>query len=185
MKRWRWIALCALLLLPLLGTGCFRVGSEARILRDTVLDGGFARADQKVEVGAGFFTIGLAKMMTQYVDIPPEAREALSSVKHLECAVYEVHERRHSLATILADADEAMTARGCERLVGVVQRDQLVAVYVPRNMNSTKDVSASVLVLNNNQLVCASARADARQLFQMALQQWRKEAPPRSVAAAL
>src|SRR5262245_30811997 len=134
MKATRLLSICGALLLLITTTGCFRVSSETQALRDAVLDSGFARADEKIEVGVGFFTLGLAKLVTHYVDdIPPEARTALSSLKQAECAVYEVHERRESLASILIEADKAMESHGCERLVGVIKDRQLVAVYVPRD----------------------------------------------------
>jgi hypothetical protein len=169
MKVTRFISICAASLLIVTTTGCFRVSSETQALRDAALDSGFARADEKIEFGIGFFTVGLAKLASRYIDIPPEARTALSSLKQAECAVYEVHQRRDSLASVLREADKAMESRGCERLVGLIQDRQLVAVYVPRDMKSAHDVKASILILNGKQLVCATARADARDLVQLAL----------------
>jgi hypothetical protein len=162
-------SICGALLLLLTSTGCFRVSSETQALRDAALDSGFARVDEKIEFGVGFFTLGLAKLATHYIDKSPEARTALSSFKNAECAVYEVSQRLQSLGSILTEADKAMDIRGCERLVGVIHERQLVAIYVPREMKSAHDVKASVLVLNGKQLVCVSARADARSLLQLAL----------------
>jgi len=172
----------AALLLLLTTTGCFRVSSDTRALRDAALEGGFARADEKIEVGVGFFTVHLARLATKYIDMPPEARTALDSLKKAECAIYDVHQRRESLTTILAEADHAMDRRGCDRLVGVIHEDQLVAVYVPRGMSSSHDIKASVLVLNKNQLVCATARADAQDLLELAMSKVREQIP--SLAAA-
>jgi hypothetical protein len=132
---------------------------------------------KKSRSAVGFFTVGLAKLATKYVDIPPEARTALSSLKQAECSVYEVHQRRRSLSAILAEADKAMEARGYDRLVGVIHEKQLVAVYVPHDMNSAHDLKASVLVLDGKQLVCATARADARDLVQLAMSKVREELP--------
>jgi hypothetical protein len=168
MNTSRLLALFATVALLLTTTGCFRVGSETAALRDAALDSGFGRADQKIEVGVGFFTVGLARLASQYVDIPPEARTAIGSLKQAECAVYEVRDRRGSLSSVLAEADRAMESRGCERLVGVIQKNQLVAVYVPRDMDSARNVKASVLVLDRRQLVCVTASADARDLVQLA-----------------
>jgi hypothetical protein len=175
MKATRLLSFCAALLLLVTGTGCFRVSSDTHALRDAALDSGFARAEEKIEFGVGFFTVGLAKLATHYIDIPAEARTALSSLKQAECAVYEVQQRRESLASILMEADKAMESRGCERLVGVIQARQLVAIYVPRDMNSAHDVKASVLVLDGNHLVCVTARANARDLMQLALDKLRVE----------
>lgn len=175
MKPTRLLSFCAAVLLLVVGTGCFRVSSDTRALRDAALESGFARADEKIEFGVGFFTVGLARLATHYIDIPPEARTALSSLKQAECAVYEVHQPRESLAAILLEADKAMETRGCERLVGVIQKRQLVAVYVPRDMKSARDVQASILVLDGKQLVCVTARADARDLVQLALNKVREQ----------
>jgi len=179
------LAFIIALLLVLTSTGCFRVGSDTRVLRDAALNSGFDQANEKIEVGVGFFTVGLAKIVTHYIDdIPPEARTAISSLKQAECAVYEVHHRRKSLSSILTEADNAMEDRNCERLVGVIHENQLVAVYVPRNMHSAHNLKASVLVLNHNQLVCVTARADAQDLVQLAMSKLREELPSSAVATS-
>jgi hypothetical protein len=154
--------------LVLTTSGCFRVSSDTRALRDAALESGFGVAEEKIEVGVGFFTVGLAKLATKFIDIPPEARLALSSLKNAECALYQVKQRHVSLAAILTRADEAMLARGCERLVGVIEDNQLVAVYVPRQ-GSPKYLEASVLVLTGDQLVCATAEANASDLIELAM----------------
>ncbi len=169
MKITRLTFIAASFLLLLTATGCFRVSSDTAALRDAALGAGFSRTEEKIEFGAGFFTVGLARFASKYVDLPDEARTALGSLRQAECAVYEVHQRRDSLASVLQEADHAMEDRGCERLAAVIQEHQLVAIYIPREMNSAKDVKVSVLVLNGKQLVCATARANASDLFQLAM----------------
>jgi stalled ribosome rescue protein Dom34 len=184
MTATRLLTLVAILPLVLALTGCFRVSSDTRALRDAALESGFGQVDEKIEVGVGFFTVGLAKLASKYVDIPPEARTALRSLKGAECAVYEVHQRRGSLSSILEKADKAMERQGCERLVGVIHEHDLVAVYVPREMASARNIQASVLVLNRDQLVCVTARADAEGLMELALSRLREELPGKSVAGS-
>jgi hypothetical protein len=182
MKSTRLLTLSLSTFLVLTSTGCFRVSSDTQALRDAALESGFAQADQKIEIGVGFFTVGLAKLATKYVDIPPEARTALGALREAECAVYEVRRRRESFATILKEADAAMDRRGCYRLVGVINEKEMVAVYVPRDMDSARDVKASVLVLNRKQLVCVTARADAQDLIQLAMNKVRDELPRKELA---
>src|SRR6266852_9280551 len=86
MKTTRLLPICALALVLLTQTGCFRLSSETQALRDAALDSGFARADEKIEIGVGFFTVGLARLAAKYIDIPPEARTAIGSLKEAECA---------------------------------------------------------------------------------------------------
>src|SRR6478672_11382562 len=91
--------------LLLVATGCFRVSSDTRALRDAALDAGFAHSQEKVEFGVGFFTVGFAKLASRFVDLPEEARLGLSSLRNAECAIYEVKQRRESLSSVLERAD--------------------------------------------------------------------------------
>jgi hypothetical protein len=169
MKSSRFLLPLLLLTLLLGTTGCFRVSSDTRALRDAALGADFETADEKIEFGVGFLTMSFARMATSFVELPIEARTALNALKNAECAVYEVKGRRDSLASILAQADKAMEQRGCERMVGVIQDRQLVAVYVPRVERAGPYLQASVLVLDGRQLVCVSAEADVRDLMQLAM----------------
>jgi hypothetical protein len=164
------LTLGSLLLAVLLTTtGCFRVGSDTSALRDVALDSGFRTADEKIEIGVGFFTVGLARLVTRFVEVPPEAHLALSALRHAECSVYKVKGREESLATILTRADAAMEKQHCERLVGVLEKDSLVAVYVPRGATGGRYLQASVMVLTRDQLVCVSAKAHAEDLIELAM----------------
>jgi hypothetical protein len=160
-------------------TGCFRVGSETSALRDAALDNGVSGADQKIELGVGMLTIGVAMLAVHYIkDVPNEARTVLASVHGAEVSVYQLHRRTRTMPAILAAADQAMKARHCTRLVGVIHEDQLVAVYVPLEMDSPRNVKASVLVLNRDNLVCATAHADIRDLLDLAMEKSKKKRRP-------
>jgi hypothetical protein len=159
----------ACLLLLIAATGCFRAGSETRALRDAALKNGARGAEEKIEIGAGFFTVGIAHILANYVSLPPEAQTALSSIRGGDVSIYDVRQENREPGRTLAAADAAMEKEGCNRLVGVIHDGQLVAIYVPRNIKSAAYVRAHVIVLNNRQLVCASARADIRDLMEMAM----------------
>lgn len=166
-------------------TGCFRVSSETRALRDVALEFGVDGADEKIELGVGFFTVGLAKLGTRFVEMPAEARSILGSVKGVECSVYEIKGQKQNLAELLTRADEAMDKQGCERVVGVIDDEQLVAVYVPRGATSHRNLSMSVMVLTQRELICATARGDLEPVVQMGLAKAQEHLPKkREVAAA-
>ena len=166
-------------------TGCFRVSSETRALRDVALEFGVDGAEEKIELGVGFFTVGLAKLGTRFVEMPAEARSILGSVKGVECSVYEIQSQKRDLAELLKRADEAMDQQGCERVVGVIDAEQLVAVYVPRRATSHRNLSMSVMVLTQRELVCATARGDLEPVVQMAFAKAQEHLPKkREVAAA-
>ena len=165
-------------------TGCFRVSSEVQALRDAVLES--VEADEKIELGVGFFTVRLARFGSQFLDLPPEAKTILDSVAGAECSVYELQGKMPDSATVLARADKSMAKRGFDRIIGVADRDDLIAVYVPRSSQSHRNIHISVLVLNREQLVCVKARGDLEPVAQIALEQVRQHLPAKArVAAAL
>jgi hypothetical protein len=169
----------------LTATGCFRVSSDTRALRDVGLDVAGAGAKEKIEVGVGFFTVGLAKMGARFVEMPPEIRTMLGSVKGVECSVYELKSRKRNFADVLQKADKAMAERDCERVVGVVDGGQLIAVYVPRNEDSIRNMSMSVLVLTRSELICATARGDLDSVMELAYAKAQEKLPAkRDIAAA-
>jgi hypothetical protein len=178
------VALFGLLLLT--ATGCFRVSSETRALRDAALDNGLKGADEKIELALGRLTFSAANFGLSFVqsqDIPPEARMLLNSVKGAEVSVHQFDRGSGDLSKILAAADRALEKRGCERLVGVINDRNLVAVYVPRKMRSAKDIRFSVLILNDENLVCASARGDVRAILDFAMAKAHEQLPPPVVAS--
>lgn len=169
----------------LLGTtGCFRVGSDTRALRDVALEFGAEGAEEKIEFGVGFFTVGLAKLGTRFVEMPPEIKSILGSVDGVECSVYETRGQPENLAVLLKEADKAMDKRGCDRVVGVLDNEQLIAVYVPRGVNSHRNMSISVMVLTKRELICASARGDLEPVMQMAFAKAHENLPKKTAVAA-
>lgn len=177
------LSLTAVALL-LVTTGCFRVSSDTRALRDVALEFGAEGAEEKIEIGVGFFTVGLAKLGTRFVEMPPEVRALLGSVDGVECSVYELQGRQENLAKLLQEADAAMDKRGCDRVVGVMDKDQLVAVYVPRKVKSHRNMSMSVMVLTPRELICASASGDLEPAVQFAYAKAQEHLPKKATVAA-
>lgn len=172
------VSLLALLLAG--STGCFRVGSETRALRDAALNGGLEGADEKIELSLGRLAFAAANFGLSFAptnDIPPEARQILGSVKGAEVSIHKFKRRTGDLAKIMVEADLAMEKKGCERLVGVLKENELVAVYVPKRMRSPRDIRFSVLVMNRNDLVCVSARGDIQTVLDIAMEKAQAEFP--------
>jgi len=166
-------------------TGCFRVSSDTRALRDVGLEFVGTGAEEKIELGVGFLTVGLAKLGARFVEMPPEAKAILGSGKNVECSVYEVRARKQDFAEVMTQADKAMSKRGADRVVGVIDGEQLIAVYVPRDADSIRNMSMSVLVLTKRELICATARGDLDAVVAMAYARMQENLPKkREVAAA-
>jgi hypothetical protein len=159
-------------LLCILLTGCFKISGDLQALRDGVIQATSADDwEQDIEVGVGALTFTAARAGLSFVDLPEEARSALSAARSAEVGIYRLHgdHKRIDRAAMLAGSDKAMLRAGWDRLVGVVERDQLVAVYVPQKMRSLRNIQACVLVFNKHQMVLASARSNLEPLLDLAL----------------
>lgn len=149
---------------------CIRVGGDARALRSAALRASGQRWDRQVEVSAGPVLLGLARLGIGFAPVERDARLALDAIRRAEVAVFK---SRHRGATdsgmpVLQAADTTMTRRGWERLVGVVNHDATVAVYVPRDNRSDEWLEACVLVLNDENLVIVSGRTELMPLLELA-----------------
>jgi hypothetical protein len=69
---------------------------------------------------------------------------------------------------ILESADNAMAARGWERVVGVVQEHELVVAYIPSKGLSSKRMKCCVMVVQGEDLVIVGARGNLESLLPIA-----------------
>ncbi len=160
----------ALSLLSLGLSGCFQVSSDVGALRDSVLKAAGVEWDEQIEIGVGAITLNLARAGLAFVDLDPEARAALHAVRSADVGVYKRRHGRQQLkrAAILAAADKAMSARGWDRLVGVMNRSELVAIYAPSGTRSARNLKVCLLTVNENEMVIAGARSDLDPLMEIA-----------------
>jgi hypothetical protein len=146
------------------------VSSDAEALRNSVMKSVAAEWDKQIEIGVGWVTLTVARLGLAFVDLPPEARTALRAVRGAEVGVY--HRRgtgaRWDAAALLAAADQAMNSRGWDRLVTVLKEHEGVLVYVLGNSQSPRNMKTCVVVLNQHDMVVATARADLQPLMQLA-----------------
>jgi hypothetical protein len=146
----------------------FRLSSEARSLRDALLSSTSDPWNKKIALNIGGFTTAVARTGLGFVKkLPPEARVAASALRGVEVGIYELADgqRHDDPAGVIARADKAMTAKGWVRMVGVCEKDQLVAIYVPLKDLSARRMKCCVLVLESRQLVVASVRANIEPLM--------------------
>ena len=161
---------CAVGLVSISLSGCFRVSSDVGALRDSVMKTVSAKQEKQIEIGIGPLTLNLARAGLSFVDLEPEVRKALHVVRSAEVGVYKLRNERQRLnhAALLSAADKTMTDRGWDRVVGVINRRELVAIYVPRQAGSTRNMKVCLVVLNEQELVVASARSDLEPLMELA-----------------
>ena len=104
------------------------------------------------------------------VRLEPEPRAAIEALRGAECGIYQLQPERALVerAAVFLATDKAMAARSWERVVGVAERDDLVAVYLPRRDLSARKMKCCVMVLHGPTLVVASARGNVEPLLAIA-----------------
>ena len=161
---------CAVGLVTIGLTGCFKVSSDVGALRDSVMKAAPAEWEEQIEIGVGPLTLNLARAGLAFVDLEPEARTALHAVRSIEVGVYKRRsgDQKLNQAAMLSAADKTMAGRGWDRVVGVMDRRELVAIYVPAQVRSIQDVKVCLVTVNGQELVVASARSNLEPLMEMA-----------------
>jgi hypothetical protein len=72
---------------------------------------------------------------------------------------------------MLAAADSAMTTRGWDRVVGVMDGQDLVTVYLPAKNVSIHRLKCCVMVFDGEKMVLVSAQGNLEPLLKYALDQ--------------
>ena len=153
-------------------TGYFRLSSPTQALRATVMESIPGHWQKRFAVHVGSITLGAARLVTHFVKLPPEPKVALGALHAAEVGVYELADPPGSVnyANLFVDADKSMRRRGWERVVGVAEHNQFVAVYMPHKLRSAKSVACCVVVFNAHNLVVASAHGNLEPLLELAEQ---------------
>jgi len=160
-----------LILLPLMGvlavTSYIRLGADASALKNSAI--AIAPAKARVVVNVGWLTTGVVRLVAGFFPLPPEAHMALRSVRAAEVGVYHLDCPLRALdrSQMLARTESAMRKRGWERIVGVSQDKDLVAVFLPKKISSTR-VKCCVLVINDEDLVVVAARGNVDEVLRFA-----------------
>lgn len=150
--------------------GLFQLSSETTVLRKTFMSSVDGAWDKKIAIHVGAITTALVREGSRFFNLPPEPRAALDAVHGAEVGVYNLREEPGHVerGAILTRADKAMAARGWDRIVGVVQEHDLVAVYLPRKRVSLHNMRCCVAVFSGRDLVVVSARGNLEPLLALA-----------------
>jgi len=174
-RWWIWVGL-SVLLFPLVALGViglgvasyFHLSSDTRALRNGLMKASGAEWRQHIGLNIGRGTFGAVRTGLAFVPLEPEARAAVQAVRGVEVGIYELTPgaKAPDRAAMLTVADKVLNARGWERLVGVLDEENLVSVYVPGGAISSPTVKCCVLVFDGRQMVLVSARANVEPLFE-------------------
>jgi hypothetical protein len=175
--RWLWGLVAVVLLLPvLLAVGVasyFLPSSDTKALRNGLIRSSGVEWQRRIALNVGGFTLGAVRTGLSFANLDAEARAALQAVRGVEFGICQLPSdaRPPDRAAMLAAADTAMTARGWDRIVGVMDGPNLVTVYMPARTASARRLKCCVMVFDGQQMIVASARANLEPLLQCLLEQ--------------
>ena len=166
------LVLCLPLLCAIGIVGYFRLSSPTQALRSSVMESVPGQWNKRFAVHVGGITTGLVRFGSDFFKLPPEPKAALAAIRGAEVGVYRLRNAPSVLdySAMFAAADKSMKLRGWERIVGVAQGGQFVAVYMPRDLRTLKRMACCVVVLNDQDLVVASASGNLEPLLELATQ---------------
>jgi hypothetical protein len=176
-RLWLWLFVLAPLLFFLaLAAGVasfFHLGSDVRALRNGLMKSSGVEWRQKIAVNANYLTLGAVRAGLSCVKLDPGAHAALQSVRSAGVGIYRLTPGTPlpDRAAMLAAADSAMTARGWQRVVGVMDSRNLVAIYLPGKNISVHRLKCCVMVFDGKEMVLVSARGNLEPLLTYALKQ--------------
>jgi len=172
-----WILLgLGLFLTPfaLLGVGILsmiRLDHDAAVLKSEVMAASDADWHTKVQVSAGWMTLGTVRTALRFIEHEhmDEARLALRAVRRASVGVYECYGRKAPIADgqLLKRIDESMRRRGWSRLVGVAEGRETVMVYASDDISSGNRIDLCIAVIDGNELVVVSTNVDAAPLTEL------------------
>lgn len=196
-RGWLWFGL-AVILIPLIPLGglalgvasYFHLSSDTRALRNELTRTSGAKWRQQMALNIGSMTLGAVRGGLAFAKLDPKAQEVLRAVRGVEgveVGVYELTSESSApdRAAMLAVAENVMSARGWERAVGVLDRDQMVGVFLPAAISSMSRMKCCVVVANDRQLVVVSARADLKPLLEFLRTQTDWDAKLHSLASRM
>ena len=175
-RLWLWALLAVPLLLfivlAVMVVDCFRLPSEARALRDELITSSGVEWRREIALNANALMLGAIRAGLSCVRLDSGARAAIQSVRSAGVGVYQLPAGTPppDRAAMLAAADSAMTVRGWERVVGVMDRRDLVAVYLQKEV-SVRHLKCCVMVFDGKEMVLVSAQGNPEPLVNYALAQ--------------
>lgn len=156
-------------------TACSKTGSDFSSMQSAVVQESGCDWARQIRFGVPGVLFSVARAGLSFVEIEPEARAALQTLRGLRVALYERASGTPDRTAMMVAADRAMQARGWSRVVGVLDRQEMVAVFAPDTLQQTRDLEVCVVVFDGNQLVFASGRANPAPLTELALRHFAAE----------
>ncbi|MCX6929425.1 MAG: hypothetical protein NT154_40355, partial [Verrucomicrobia bacterium] len=124
------LGLCLPVLCAIGIAGYFRLSSATQALRSSVIESVPGQWNKRFAVHVGGLTLGLVRFGSRFFNLPPEPKAAVEALHGAEVGIYKLQDAPSALdySAMFTAADKCMGRRGWERIVGVAQGRQFVAV---------------------------------------------------------
>lgn len=180
-----WVLLAAFMGVPSLllygVVSCFGLGSDAAALREAVMASSDSGLNRQAELRLGWIPLTAMRQGLRWVNLDPEARLVLDSIRSVEAGVYAFDDVGvPDRAGLLAAGDGALRPLGWDRIAGVIHEGDVVGVYSHAHPHDSEDLHFCVLVHHEGRLVLAAIRCRAGPLLAMLETAVRTAHPPRS-----
>jgi len=160
-------ALAALIALPIYAvSSLLHIRPETRIVRSAAMEAVAPQSDwhRQIEINVGPVGLGLARLVTAFVDVNDVdeiAYTALSAIHNVQVSVYQSRgPSGMNGRAAFQSAAAAMGGQSWQRVVGVLDGDDTVAVFVPSDLDAEGSIEVCVVVCSEDTLVIAATRAD-------------------------
>jgi hypothetical protein len=132
----------------------------------------------RIVVNVGPVTLGAARFMSRFLEIPQEARAGFASLRGAEVGVFRgANVAPEDRPVALKTADESMVKRGWSRVVAVQGCRESVMVYVQEKGLGANNLVCCVVVWNENELVVVKVKSDPEPLLKLVQEHILKESP--------
>jgi len=146
----------------------FGLGSDAAALREAVMASGDSVLNRQAELRLGWLPLTAMRQGLRWVELDPQARLALDSIRSVEAGVYaSAEEDSADVAGLMAAGDGALRPLGWDRMVGVVHEGDVVRVYSRETPGDPEDLHLCVLVRHEGRLILAAIRCRTGPLLAM------------------
>ena len=174
-RWWPWvlgICLTPFVLLGVIALSVLTLDRDAAVLRQHIMAGNKADWQTKIQLSVGRFSLGLVRTGLTFVHRKEvvEAQMALRAVKAASVGVYErkpLSMEAGATDQFILSTDRAMVSRGWNRLVGVVDKEDRVLVYVPSHYDADGPIDICLAVINRKEMVVVSATVDPTGLAEL------------------
>ena len=152
-----------MLLVPVLAvTRYFQLTDHTAAMRKSLAKALPERWNETVELNVGPLTTRCLRVGLSFLDLPFEGHSVADALHEVQFGIYELPEGKGvcNIPRLLEVTDDVMIRRGFTRLLGFIQHQQGVAVYVSEQEVDRNIVGASVMIVDKRQLILGSGRVE-------------------------